>query len=152
MTRREPKPKDFSWISPYLTVRDAAKALAFYEQAFGFIPGNRMTGPDGTIQHAEMKYKDITIMFSPEGSYGSTCRAPATSKVEPPSNLYVYCEDVDAMCARAKQAGAVVRVEPNDAFWGDRFCQVVDPDGYVWVFATNIADFDPAKASQAAAK
>ena len=28
----------------------------------------------------------------------------------------------------------------------DRVCAVIDPDGYVWSFGTNVADFDPTKA------
>jgi uncharacterized glyoxalase superfamily protein PhnB len=31
-------------------------------------------------------------------------------------------------------------------FWGDRMCSLIDTDGYAWQFATNVADFDPAKA------
>ena len=31
-------------------------------------------------------------------------------------------------------------------FWGDRIAQFSDPDGYRWMFATNVADFDASKA------
>jgi uncharacterized glyoxalase superfamily protein PhnB len=31
-------------------------------------------------------------------------------------------------------------------FWGDRLCKLMDPDGIIWNFATNVADFDPSKA------
>jgi uncharacterized glyoxalase superfamily protein PhnB len=30
-------------------------------------------------------------------------------------------------------------------FWGDRMCTVLDLDGHIWSFATNVADFDPAQ-------
>lgn len=151
MAKRAPKQAGYSWICPALTVQDPGKAQAFYAKAFGFTPGQSVPGPDGKIMHAEVRHKDVTIMLGPE-AMAQLCRTPAASKVEAPMALYVYVEDVDALCARAKQAGAVVRAAPNDAFWGDRFCQLVDPDGYVWWFATNVGEFDPAKAAQAAAK
>lgn len=151
MAKRAPKQEGYSWICPALTVRDPGKAQAFYEKAFGFTPGQSVPGPDGKIMHAEVRYKDMTIMLGPEGM-GQPCRTPATTKVEAPMALYVYVEDVDALCARAKQTEATVRMEPNDAFWGDRVCQLVDPDGYVWWFGTNVAEFDPAKAAAAMAK
>ena len=148
MAKKDPRTKGFSWVCPALTVRDAAASLAFYERAFGFQRVNAMSGPDGTIQHAEMRYQDVTIMFSPEGAFGNTCKAPATSRAECPLTLYVYCPDVDAMAQRARQGGAQVLSEPADMFWGDRMSRLKDPDGYVWSFATNVAEFDPAKVPQ----
>jgi uncharacterized glyoxalase superfamily protein PhnB len=133
-------------VVPSLTVRDTGAALDFYQRAFGFTKKMAMNGPDGRIMHAEVAWQDIVIMLSPESSPGQTCKAPISAGIQQmPMNLYVYCEDVDALFARATAAGAKVVVPPNDAFWGDRFCQVVDPDGYAWCFATNKADFDPSK-------
>jgi uncharacterized glyoxalase superfamily protein PhnB len=60
--------------------------------------------------------------------------------------LYVYCDDVDALFNRAKAAGAQVVAAPSDMFYGDRVCKLKDPDGFDWYFATNVADFDPTKA------
>jgi PhnB protein len=37
---------------------------------------------------------------------------------------------------------------PQDMFWGDRMCNLLDPDGHSWSFATNVADFDPSKVPQ----
>lgn len=60
-------------------------------------------------------------------------------------SLYVYCDDVDAMANRARQAGAQIAAEPADMFWGDRICMITDIDGYNWSFARNVGDFDPSK-------
>jgi uncharacterized glyoxalase superfamily protein PhnB len=60
--------------------------------------------------------------------------------------MYVYCEDVDALCDRAWKAGAKVEVAPQDMFWGDRMCKLVDPDGHVWNFATHVGHVQPAAA------
>jgi uncharacterized glyoxalase superfamily protein PhnB len=66
--------------------------------------------------------------------------------VRPAIGLYLYCEDVDAVYKRALAAGAKSDRAPKDMFYGDRVCAVIDPDGYLWSFGTNVADFDPSKA------
>jgi uncharacterized glyoxalase superfamily protein PhnB len=84
-------------------------------------------------------------MICPERT-AEKCKSPATAGVRPSSLLYVYCDDVDALFKRATTAGAAVEMSPQDMFWGDRTCTLIDPDGYLWCFATNVADFDPSKA------
>jgi uncharacterized glyoxalase superfamily protein PhnB len=122
---------------PYLVVKDADKALDFYQRAFGFEKKSSVAGEDGRTVHAEMTYKDVWIMFAPEGAYGdTTSRAPVTLGIHSPMTLYVYCEDVDALCARAEKAGAKVFKPPEDMFWGDRTCALIDPDGHLWSFGT----------------
>ena len=39
--------------------------------------------------------------------------------------------DVDAVHARLAEAGFESKSEPWDAFWGQRYAQVIDPDGNV---------------------
>src|SRR5262245_29657465 len=99
------RPQRSPWLVPYLTVKDADKALDFYAKAFGFSKREAVPGEDGKTMHAEMTYKDVLIMFSPEGGYGSQVKSPATLGVPSPVTLYVYCEDVDALCKRAEAAG-----------------------------------------------
>jgi uncharacterized glyoxalase superfamily protein PhnB len=132
-------------MMPMLTVRDADAALDFYQRAFGFEKRMAMPGPDGRTKHAEMVYRDQAIMFGPEGQPGCPARSPTTSGVPAPVGLYLYCDDVDTLCARATAAGAKTVSAPADMFWGDRMCNLTDPDGHVWCFATNVADFDPSK-------
>lgn len=143
MSKRPARPAGASWLSPYLVVKDADAALDFYQRAFGFAKRAIMPGPDGRAKHVEMMWKDILIMFGPEGACAN--KAPATSGTPSPVNLYVYVEDVDALHARAAAAGATVALPPQDMFWGDRMCKLTDPDGHEWTFATNVADFDPSK-------
>jgi uncharacterized glyoxalase superfamily protein PhnB len=131
------KPADAPWLAPYLMVKDADKALDFYTRAFGFSTKNAMKGDDGRTNHAEMTYKDVLVMFAPEGAYGSPVKAPATLGIASPVTLFVYTEDVDALCSRAQAAGAQVAIPPTDMFWGDRMCSLIDPDGHTWNFATH---------------
>lgn len=144
MPARAAKPADMSWLSPYLTVRDADAALAFYQKAFGFEKKLSLAGPEGRTVHAEVRYRDAVIMFGAE-SPAFPCRAPVSTGVRTAVSLYLYCDDVDAMYQRALAAGATSETAPVDKFYGDRVCGVFDPDGHLWYFATNLAEFDPAK-------
>ena len=137
---------DSPWLIPTLTVRTAEAAIAFLKSAFGFGVDFTMPGEDGRIGYAQLRHREALVHLSPEGSFGATTKAPKSSGAESPAMLYVYCEDVDALTARARAAGAVVFSEPADMFWGDRVASFVDPDGYRWAFATNVGAFDPAKA------
>lgn len=145
MAQRPARPAGMAWLAPYLTVKDASAAIDFYTRAFGFEKKFAMPGPDGKLMHTEMTYKDCVIMFGPERE-GTPCKSPATSGHPSPVVLYVYCEDVDALFARATAAGAKSGQPPQTMFYGDRTCLLTDPDGHSWYFATNVADFDPSKA------
>lgn len=143
MTASSTRAPGMPWLSPYLTVRDAAAALDFYQRAFGFRKKNIMTGPDGRILHAEMFWQDSVIMFGPEGAYGNQTRAPVTNGTPSPVSLYVYCDDVDTLFIHATRAGARAIFSPQDMFYGDRVCRLSDPDGHTWNFATHVAEFRP---------
>lgn len=43
-------------LYPYLSYRDAATALRFLKEAFGFATSVRWDAPDGTAQHAEATF------------------------------------------------------------------------------------------------
>ena len=49
--------------------------------------------------------------------------------------VIVYVSDVDAMYARALDAGHVTETTPADAFWGERYFHLRDPDGNELSFA-----------------
>jgi uncharacterized glyoxalase superfamily protein PhnB len=138
-------PPGSPWLIPTLIVRTVEAAIDFYQRAFGFTVDFTMPSPTGTIGYAQLRHHSALIHLSPEGAYGSTCRAPATSTAECPAMIYIYCPDVDALVVRASQAGATILSQPADMFWGDRTALLADPDGYRWAFATNIAAFDASR-------
>jgi len=59
-------PKDYNSVTPYLIVRDAAKAIDYYKKVFGATETVRMPGPDGKIGHAELKIGNSHIMLADE--------------------------------------------------------------------------------------
>jgi uncharacterized glyoxalase superfamily protein PhnB len=72
------------------------------------------------------------IRSTPDRRYRNPKHAGQTSLV------YVYVEDVDAHCARAREAGAKIVEEPNDQEYGDRRYTADDPEGHQWCFAQQI--------------
>jgi uncharacterized glyoxalase superfamily protein PhnB len=143
MSKRPARPANTPWLMPYLVVKDAEAALDFYQRAFGFEKRLAIPGPDGRPVHVEVAHRDAVLMFGPEGS--CQVKTPLTTGTPTPVGLYVYCDDVDGLFARATAAGAKVVKGPEDRFWGDRVCELSDPDGYSWSFATNVRDFDPSQ-------
>ena len=45
-------PDGYHTVTPYLAIRDATKAIAFYQRAFNAQVHFRMDGPDGSVGHA----------------------------------------------------------------------------------------------------
>ncbi len=133
------KPKRMQWVSPYLVVRDVCGALEFYERAFGLSPG--MIYPESGTEaiYAELSYEDAVILIGVPR--GRSTRPQGAARREG-SSLYCFTPDVDALCARARAAGARVAMEPAEQFWGDRTCLLVDPDGHAWMWATHVRDYD----------
>ena len=133
------KPKNFPWVSPYLTVTDIDKAFDFYSQAFGFELVEKAKGENGETFHAEFTHKGQMLMLGRTDAYGPDAKlqTPAESGVKCPMNLYLYVDDVDAFYQHAVDNGAESITPPEDTFWGDRMCRLQDADGYVWAFATH---------------
>jgi len=137
----QPIPAAYPGVTPYLIVRDAARALEFYKQAFGASEQMRFPTPDGRIGHAEMKIDEGLFMLAdeyPEQGYRSPDSVGGT-----PVSLMFYVRDVDALFARAVAAGATVKQSVKDQFYGDRNGTLTDPFGHVWTIATHVEDVSP---------
>jgi len=62
----KPIPDGYATVTPYLYVRDAARAIDFYSKAFGAIELYRLANPDGRIGHAEILIGTSRIMLADE--------------------------------------------------------------------------------------
>jgi PhnB protein len=136
-----PIPEGYHTVTPSLTIRDAARAIEFYRQAFGATELMRMPGPGGKIMHAEIRIGDSIVMLSDE--FPDMASRSPESLGGTPGSLFLYVEDVDAVMARATKAGAKVTLPAQEMFWGDRFGHVVDPFGHAWGIATHKEDLTP---------
>ena len=134
-------PAGYAGVTPYLIIRDAARAIEFYQKAFGAIELMRFPGPDGTIGHAEIKIGDGVVMLadeSPEMGHKSPQTLGGTA-----ITLLFYVPDVDAQFARAVAAGGTVKNPLKDQFYGDRSGTIADPFGHIWTIATHTEDVSP---------
>jgi uncharacterized glyoxalase superfamily protein PhnB len=136
-------PDGFTTITPHLVVADGAKAIEFYQQAFGAEELETHKSPDGTkVMHSRLKIGNALLLLA--GEYPPHCLSPH-SRGGASVFLHFYTEDVDAAFARAVKAGCTIAMPVTDMFWGDRYGQVVDPFGHPWAIATHKQDFTPAQ-------
>ena len=145
----KPIPEGYHTATPYLIVKDAARAIEFYKKAFGATELMRMPGPGGKIGHAEIKIGDSPIMLADEVP-GMGFRSPESLGGSPISIL-LYVEDVDVVFSEALDAGAKVQRPVADQFYGDRTGGVTDPFGHVWYIATHKEDVSPEEMKKRAA-
>jgi PhnB protein len=138
--------KVYGAVTAMLTVTDVKAAAAFYQKAFGFAKRGIMNGPDGKAIHAELTLRGTTLMLGPEMPQMGA-RAAKTLGASPTS-LYLLTEKVDKTVAKAVKLGATLKGEVKDMFWGDRTGTLIDPEGYMWMIATHIANPTPKEMQQ----
>jgi len=133
--------KQYGAVSTMLTVADVKAAAAFYQKAFGFAKRSVMNGPGGKAIHAELTLRGTTLMLGPEiPQMGSRSAKTAGAS---PASLYLLTENADQVVAKALKLGAESKGPVMDMFWGDRCGIVQDPDGYIWMVATHLAEPTP---------
>lgn len=138
MTKKRPLPTGISPVMAMLVCRDAAAEVEFCKVTFGAVALNLRPGPDGRLAHALLLISGAHVMI--EAEWPSLASRPPQFDGSSPVVLFVYVEDVDSAFDRAVAAGAKALLPPQDQFWGDRTCRVVDPSGHVWTIATRVED------------
>jgi uncharacterized glyoxalase superfamily protein PhnB len=125
-------------LAPYLFYEDVARAVRFMQEAFGFAVVFTSPDPGGGMAHAQLSHGAGLVMLGHAGGGGLNLvmRADALPKLH--AGVYVFVEDVDAHCERARAAGANVLLEPADQPWGDRMYCARDPEGQFWMFAKRL--------------
>jgi PhnB protein len=136
----EPTPPRYHTVTPFLNVKGAEDAIAFYKKAFGAEERLRMPNADGTIMHAELTIGDSTIMLS------DAIHSPETR-----SSIHLTVADCDALYERAVSAGGTQKMPLQDMFWGDRYGTLEDPFGNVWAISTHKEDVAPEELARRAA-
>ena len=127
-------------LTPYLTVRDAAAAIAFYVEAFGAEEIERALTPDGQrIMDAEVAVNGGLIMlsddFAESPQQGSTPEALGGS----PVTIHLSVENAEALWERAGAAGAEVTMPLERQFWGALYGRLRDPFGHHWSLISEMA-------------
>ena len=112
-----------------LVVRDMPKTLAFYRRLGMEIPTSadkdghvEVVLPGGfriawdTLEIIRTMYPDFELPDVPQPAWAFLCDSPA---------------EVDQLYAEMVAAGYHGHKEPWDAFWGQRYAVVVDPDNHL---------------------
>ena len=116
-------------LAPLLSVRNGARAVEFYQLAFGAEVLTRIDGEDGSVV-AQLSVDGAGFWladespthanFSPESLGGSTVR------------LVLTVADPDVLFMRAVTAGATVVSAVSDQNYGWRVGRLADPFGHHW--------------------
>ena len=119
-------------VAPYITVVDAGAALDFYARAFGAVEsGPRLTAPDGSIVHTEIRIGAATVMMAEHNPDFGTSEPLSLGGT--PVRLALDVENADATVEAAERAGAKVLIPVDDQFYGYRAGRIEDPFGHVWI-------------------
>jgi uncharacterized glyoxalase superfamily protein PhnB len=137
-------------IVPMMAYEDAAAAIDWLTQAFGFHEreGQRYTADDGTVTHAELERDgEIVMLATPNADYQSpkrhreTCEAARRWQDNPwvIDGLFVSVDDVTAHHEQAVSAGATVIRPPEDSVEaGMRLYTAEDLEGHRWMFGQSL--------------
>ena len=143
----KPAPSNWPRITTALYYEDARKAIDWLCSAFGFEIRFKVEGEGGRIEHSELGYGEGLLMIgeADRPDKGAFRRSPRGLGGANTQNLMVYVDDVEAHCAHARAAGAIIVAEPKIQDHGENFhvdkgyeCQ--DLEGHHWWFYERLRD------------
>lgn len=145
----KPCPKPWPRISSSLFYADAAKAIDWLCEAFGFEVIMKVEGEGGRIEHSELTFGEGLIMVSSTREGGDVPIRGVTPKALDGKNTQLLCvcvDDADAHAAHAKQAGAKILTEPattdyGEGYWVDRGYLAEDLEGHQWYFQQRLKTY-----------
>jgi len=130
-------PEDYHSLTTTLVVDRGREAIEFYERAFGAEVHTRLTARE-KIVFAALRIGDSLVTLCDEmPGHGLEAPDPAGPV---PSFVTIYCEDADALHARAIEAGAIENSPVSDQVHGDRAGSLRCPFGHRWAVATHVED------------
>jgi uncharacterized glyoxalase superfamily protein PhnB len=147
----KPTPEGWPRLSSSVAYRDAAAAIDWLCDAFGFAVRLRVVGDDGRIEHSELVYGEGLVMVAQEGTaddpnpWKCRIRSPCSVGDANTQSLMIYVDDVEAHCAHARSRGARIVAEPathdhGADYWADRSYGALDPEGHFWWFTQRLRD------------
>ena len=120
-------------ISPMLSVRHGAEAIAFYKAAFGAGELFRIENEGAVVAQLSVGTADFWLADeSPADQNFSPESLAADSMSRSSVRMVMVVEDPDATFARAVKAGATAVQPVVDQPYGWRVGRVVDPFGHHW--------------------
>ncbi len=138
----KPTPPGWPRFSSAVVYADAAAAIDWLCDAFGFEVRIKVEGEAGRIEHCELTYGDGLLMIAQETADSDRAtkrllRSPRSMGGLTTQALMFYVDDVQAHCAQARAKGARIVEEPathdyGADYWTDRSYGALDPEGHLW--------------------
>ena len=129
-----------STIIPTMRYQDAKRMVEWLCDTFGFERHLVVEDGDSGIAHAQLTLGTGMIMLGQDrddefGKLQSTAAKVGGISQSP----YLIVPDVDAVCEKARAAGAEIVIEPKDEDYGGRSFSCRDPERQLW----NFGSYDP---------
>ena len=116
-------------LVPRLMVEGGKRAIEFYERAFGAVRLSVIEDPMGHgVMHAELTVRGSRFYVADTMERESDPKHLGGS----PVTLHLWCDDPDAVFAKAVSEGAKVVVAMQNDDLGERSGQIEDPFGHLW--------------------
>ena len=147
----KPTPADWPRSSISVFYDDPRAAIDFLCKAFGFRVRLLVDGEGGSVEHSELEYGEGLVMVGQAGKTGQKQGEVPMVTASPKSTggavtqvAALFVDDVDAHCAAARAAGAVIGWAPFTSdygadYWVDRSYRAIDPEGHHWWFMQRIS-------------
>lgn len=119
-----------------LAVEDLDAARAFYLDGLGWPAAMDVPGEVLMVRVGEHLVLSLWALAEFEAEVGAVVRGPGVVPVTLAHNVATH-DEVDAVLATARAAGADPVSEPFERAWGGYSGYFADPDGYRWEIAYN---------------
>ena len=112
-------------IAPWLSVKNATEALAYYKAAFEAVELERLDDDAGDVIVAQLSIHGAHFWIQTDPESSPDARRPSSVR------MILSVDDPDAVFTAAVAAGAT-EVTPISEDHGWRVGRIADPSGYHW--------------------
>lgn len=123
-----------STVIPVLIYPDVREAVAWLGAAFGFAERLRI----GDNHRSQLQVGDGAVIVA---DVRGDRRPPRAGEVT--HSVTVRVADARGHCARARENGARILMEPTDFEYGERQSAIEDPFGHRWTLSQTLRDVAP---------
>ncbi len=130
--------------------QDAAAAIDWLCDAFGFTVRLKVEGDNGRIEHSELSYGEGLIMVAQEAAdtarqWKRSMRSPKSLNGCSTQSIMFFVDDAKAHCAHARARGARIAEELathdyGEDYWADLSYGALDPEDHFWWITQRLRD------------
>jgi len=126
----------FEALTPNIMVSDMQKSLEFYKEVLGFTLYAK-NPPEPPYEWAMAGRDETTLMFQTRESLSGELPLFKERPIGGSQTFFIKVEGVEELYEELKGKAEVV-LEPKTSFYGMREFAILDPDGYVLMFAEEV--------------